>query len=85
MTVRHKGPTLLPKTTATREPAHPGGLAAYLHVGRPEREVVAQELHDERAVLVRLLPQRVQLCDGLVEGLRSRARTPTHAPPRRPT
>ena len=35
----------------------------------PEREVVAQELHDERRVLVALLVQRVQLSDGVVEGL----------------
>ena len=35
----------------------------------PEREVVAQELHDERRVLVALLVQRVQLRDSVVEGL----------------
>lgn len=39
-----------------------------LHVGRPEGEVVPEELHDERRVLVALLGQRVQLCDGVVEG-----------------
>ena len=40
-----------------------------LHVRRPEREVVAQQLHDERAVLVRLLAERVELRDRLVERL----------------
>lgn len=44
------------------------GLAVALHVGGPEREVVAQQLHDERGVLVRLLGERVQLGDGVVEG-----------------
>ena len=39
-----------------------------LHVGRPEGEVVPEELHDERRVLVALLGQRVQLRDGVVEG-----------------
>ena len=39
-----------------------------MHVGRPEGEVVPEELHDERRVLVALLGQRVQLCDGVVEG-----------------
>jgi len=40
-----------------------------LHVGGPEGEVVAKKLHDERRVLVRLLAQRVELGDGLVESL----------------
>lgn len=40
-----------------------------LHVGSPQREVVAQQLHDERAVLVALLAQRVQLSNRLVKGL----------------
>jgi hypothetical protein len=44
---------------------------ADLHVGGPEGEVVTQQLHDEGAVLVRLLAQRVQLRDGLVKGLRT--------------
>ena len=47
-------------------PARP--LTFGLHVRRPEREVVPEELHDERRVLVALLGQRVQLCDGVVEG-----------------
>lgn len=47
--------------------------AADLHVGGPEGEVIAQQLHDEGAVLVRLLAQRVQLRDRLVKGLSSRA------------
>jgi hypothetical protein len=38
-------------------------------VGGPEGEVVAQQLHDQRAVLVRLLGQRVQLRDRVVERL----------------
>lgn len=42
-------------------------LAVALHVGRPQREVVPQQLHDERRVLVALLRQRVQLGDGIVE------------------
>mmetsp|Transcript_54807 Transcript_54807/g.174130 ORF Transcript_54807/g.174130 Transcript_54807/m.174130 type:complete len:266 (+) Transcript_54807:336-1133(+) len=39
------------------------------HVRGPEGEVVAKELHDERAVLVALLPKRVKLRDGLIERL----------------
>ena len=42
---------------------------ADLHVRGPEGEVVTQQLHDEGAVLVRLLAQGVQLRDGLVKGL----------------
>lgn len=38
-------------------------------VGGPEGEVVAQQLHDEGGVLVRLLGEGVQLGDGVVEGL----------------
>lgn len=33
------------------------------------REVVSEELHDERAVFVRVLGQLIQLCDGVVESL----------------
>ena len=40
-----------------------------LHVRGPEREVVAQQLHDQRRVLVRVLGERVQLCDCVVERL----------------
>ncbi len=47
----------------------PGG--ACLHVAGPEREVVAQELHDEGAVLVGLLPQGVQLSNRLVKRLQA--------------
>lgn len=36
---------------------------------RPQREVVAQELHDEGAVAVGLLGEGVELGDGVVEGL----------------
>ncbi len=48
-----------------------GGAALGLAVvGRgPEGEVVAQELHDEGAVAVRLLRERVELGDRVVEGL----------------
>ena len=50
-----------------------GGVAARAGPVRgPEGEVVAQELHDERRVLVALLVQRVQLSDGVVEGLAKR-------------
>mmetsp|Transcript_30500 Transcript_30500/g.85404 ORF Transcript_30500/g.85404 Transcript_30500/m.85404 type:complete len:208 (-) Transcript_30500:264-887(-) len=44
-------------------------LALVLHVRGPQREVVPQELHDQRAVLVRVFPESVQLRDGLVEGV----------------
>mmetsp|Transcript_10739 Transcript_10739/g.24196 ORF Transcript_10739/g.24196 Transcript_10739/m.24196 type:complete len:282 (+) Transcript_10739:135-980(+) len=40
-----------------------------LHVARPEGEVVPEQLHDERRVFVRLLAQRVQLRNRLVERL----------------
>ena len=40
-----------------------------LLVRRPERQVVAEQLHDERGVLVALLRQRVELTDSVVEGL----------------
>lgn len=43
------------------------GLSA---VGRgPESEVVAEQLHDQSAVAVRLLRQRIQLSDGVIKGL----------------
>ena len=38
-------------------------------VAGPEGEVVAEQLHNERRVLVALLVERVELRDGLVEGL----------------
>jgi len=37
------------------------------HVGGPQSEVISQQLHDERRVLVRLFTQRVQLRDSVVE------------------
>jgi len=48
-----------------------GGLSLGIGgVGRgPEGEVVAEQLHDKRAVTVRLLGERVELGDGVVEGL----------------
>merc|ERR1711998_427381 len=49
------------------------GLSSLLR--GPQREVVAQQLHDERRVLVRLLVERVELGDRVVEGpLGQRAR-----------
>lgn len=51
------------------------GLSVALHVGGPQREVVPQQLHDERGVLVALLRQRVQLGDRVVKrGLREPTR-----------
>ena len=46
-----------------------GGLCLGGLVGGPQGEVVAEELHDEGGVLVRLLRQSVELGDGIVEGL----------------
>merc|ERR1719465_248032 len=46
-----------------------GATVALALIGRPEREVVAQQLHDERRVLVRLLRERVELRDRVVERL----------------
>ena len=40
-----------------------------LGVGGPQGQVVPQQLHDERAVLVRVLVQGVQLGDSVVESL----------------
>ena len=41
----------------------------YRHVRSPQSEVVAQELHDQGAVLVRFLAKGIQLCDCLIKGL----------------
>lgn len=38
-------------------------------IGRPEGEVVPEQLHDQRAVLVGVLVEGVQLGDRVVEGL----------------
>lgn len=50
-----------------------GGIGAGIGLGGvrrgPEGEVVAQQLHDEGAVAVRLLGQGVELGDGVVKGL----------------
>eukprot|EP00965_Chrysotila_dentata_P263017 6214738-Pleurochrysis_carterae.AAC.1 len=43
-------------------------LPAVIVVLRPEREVVAQQLHNKRRVLVALLVERVEFSDGVVEG-----------------
>jgi hypothetical protein len=40
------------------------------HLARPERQVVAQQLHNERAVLVAVLAQGVEVADGLIKRLR---------------
>lgn len=42
-------------------------FAVALHVRGPQGQVVPQQLHDERGILVRLLRQRVQLGDRVVE------------------
>ena len=42
-------------------------LLVVLLVRGPKRQIVAQQLHDQRRVLVRILRQRVQLRDGVVE------------------
>ena len=45
------------------------GLGLLVLLRGPEREVVAEQLHDEGGVLVALLVERVELGDGVVEGL----------------
>lgn len=42
-------------------------FAVALHVRSPEGQVVPQQLHDERGILVGLLGQSVQLGNGVVE------------------
>lgn len=44
-----------------------------LHVGCPESEVVAQELHDERGVLVALFAQAIKLVNCFIERLLRKA------------
>lgn len=39
-------------------------------IGGPQSEVVPQQLHDQRRVLVRVLVQGVQLRDRVIEGLK---------------
>ena len=46
-----------------------GNLGLSALGGGPEGEVVAEELHDEGAVAVRLLGERVELGDGIIESL----------------
>ena len=51
---------------------HQGLLTSFfvtfaLHVGRPQGEIVSEELHDQCGVLVALLGKRVQLGDSVVE------------------
>lgn len=45
------------------------GLSLTAVGGGPQRQVVAEELHDQGAVTVGLLGERVELGDGIVEGL----------------
>jgi len=40
-----------------------------LQIRSPKCQVVAQQLHNEGTVLVRILRQRVQFCNGIIEGL----------------
>lgn len=46
-----------------------GSLGLRIVGGGPEGQVVAEELHDQGAVAVRLLRERVELGDSVVEGL----------------
>lgn len=46
-----------------------GGFFCLSLVGRPQGEVVTQQLHDEGGVFVGLLGERVELRDGVVESL----------------
>ena len=45
------------------------GAVLVVLVAGPQCEVVAEQLHDQRRVLVGLLRERVELGDGVVEGL----------------
>ena len=40
-----------------------------MHVARPQGQVVTEQLHNQRAVLVRFLGKRIQFSDGIVESL----------------
>lgn len=44
-------------------------LGLILHLAGPQRQVITQQLHDERAVLVRVLAQGVQVGDRIIERL----------------
>mmetsp|Transcript_3167 Transcript_3167/g.5769 ORF Transcript_3167/g.5769 Transcript_3167/m.5769 type:complete len:216 (+) Transcript_3167:213-860(+) len=44
-------------------------LSAVLHIGRPQRQIITQQLHDQGAVLVRLFTQCIELGDALIKGL----------------
>jgi hypothetical protein len=47
-----------------------GSSLGLIAIGRrPQSEIVAQELHDEGAVAVRLLGERIELGDGIVKRL----------------
>ena len=52
-------------------------------VRSPQRQVVAQQLHDQRRVLVRVLVERIQFGDRIVEcliGTHTHTHTQTRAP-----
>lgn len=55
---------------------NPATLTTDLHVGGPQGQVVPEQLHDECAVLVRLLAQGVELSNGLVKRLQQEKRVP---------
>lgn len=57
----------------------PSLLTVALHIARPQREVVPQQLHDERAIFVALLAEGIQLGDGVVEGGLGQAARPVRA------
>merc|ERR1712232_1382662 len=48
-------------------PCWPSWLVATLLVGRPEREIIAQELHDESRILVGVFLDVVELGNGIFE------------------
>ena len=50
----------------------PGVTLVSLGVGGPQGQIVSQELHDQRRVLVRVLVEGVELSDRIVESLRER-------------
>ena len=50
-----------------RRPAICLSISGFL-VGSPEGQVVSQQLHDQRRVLVRILGHIVKLCNGILEG-----------------
>ena len=48
-------------------------LQIYQSIGRVfYREVVSEQLHDQRAVLVRILVQRIEFSNGIIERLQTK-------------